>query len=243
MKKMLKRSIPDKKILFVSACLMIVVQIINLGLFIGRNLYSLCFLDMFALSDMYHVYILFPFFSILAIYILRNEFEAMQVIREKSLCHIWYRICIKFVLTALFLAAVSLCFLSILGLLATKEISTWNQSQSMYAAVVYEVCEGISVWYVLAIYFSNTFISMMFSLLLPFFTYWIFSTYSLGVLFSAAFWYVSTRYGMNYIVFSGCKYTAVQHGFDWKYQFQIPYGLVLLLFFAGALFIRRRDFF
>ncbi|MCI8717121.1 MAG: hypothetical protein HFH64_03015 [Lachnospiraceae bacterium] len=242
MKKMLKRIIPDRNVWLISAFFVIGIQTIHLGLFVGRNLYSLCFLDMFSMSDMYSMYILFPLISVLTIYILRNEFTVMQTIREKSLFHIWYRICIKLILTSLYLAAVSTCYLSVLGFFATQKIFTWDQTGSAYTFILNELCRKIPIWYIIVLYFSNTFISMLFSMIIPFFTYWILGNYSLGVLFSTVFWYSSTLYAMPYIVFSGCKYSAIQHGFDWKYQFQIPYGVVFLLFFAGAFLIRQRDF-
>lgn len=242
MKKIVKRVIPDRNVWIVSAILAVGIQTIHLGLFVGRNLYSLCLLDMYAMSDLYSGYILYPLISVLEIYILRNEFSAMQIIREKSLFQIWCRVCMKLALTGLFLAVVSTLYLGGLGLVCTKQIFSWDQWNSAFAFVNNALCREIPVWYVIILYMSHTFISSFFSMLLPLFTFWVFHSYSMGILVSAVFWYSSNVFAMPYMAYSGCRYSAIAYGFDWKYQFQIPYGIVLVLFFAGALLLRQRDF-
>jgi len=202
--------------------------------------------DVMIHSDMYTIPLfIMPFIMYYIIKILKNEFNAMRVVRNVNIRNIWLG-CIKELLVIDAIFTVYICIITIIaGVALTGKMCNWNEVGSFG----YNIAGKTIDIYPSVIYMIVTYMISIFSVIFIF-----------GIIILYIWWYLKSpvagmivAYGILFIegavylgnVFWGrymMSFRIYKYGIDVFNEIIYPIILCIILFLISTLLIKRRDF-
>ncbi len=206
-----------------------------------RSRFDLCLLDPYAIVSYTSGITLVPLGALTGVFLMREEFRAMRVVRMKNMSYIWLDACIKNVAAAAVISAVGTLCCGILGKITAVAANTWSGTTSIFFFVTGRTLPMISYGRVCIMFFVGIFFAVWASGMVVLLGFWLSGTYLWGMAAVLIFCMLGTFYHFPYDLYRGVNYYIVSGTFSWKYQLVLPAVIIICCVGVGFL-VQRRDF-
>ncbi len=221
--------------------LLILIETIVYLMQADRSRFDLCILDPFAIVSYTSGITLVPLGALTGVFLLREEFQAMRVVRMKKVSYIWLDACVKNVAAAAVISAAGTLCCGILGKITASAAYTWSGTSSIFFFLTGRTLPVVSYGKVCLMFFTGIFFAVWASGMIVLLGYWLSGTYLWGMTAILIFCVLGTLYHFPYDLYRGVNYYIVSETFTWKYQVVLPAAVVMCCVGTGFL-VQRRDF-
>lgn len=207
---------------------------------------TMCYLDAFAITSRFSYTVLIPFSVFLSIVLIKDDFNAMFLLKYKKLRKIWMITVYKLGLLSFYMSLCITVLTGLAGKLFGKSFFNWDSGDSFLQLWVGGTMESISYPIFIIVFFTSIFFTIWIMSLAAFWFYWVFHSYALGYGIVVLFGYLDEHlFGWTKPVLHNrvsADYQIWTQKINYFEQILLPIIILTIIILSGFFLVKRRDF-